>query len=335
MNIPLFSIIIPCYNTAQYLKKCIESVIGQTYQNWEIIIVNDGSSDDTESIMLHYAEMDQRIRGITQSNQGLADARNRGVKEAVGEYLLFLDSDDWYKDNNCLVHMVVKINETDPDIVVFCYQRVTDDGSLYREDCCRQCLEQMKEGTYSGEQYLYHVLSYPIVYAWYAVRYAYKRIFWTDNQFEFRIPRFEDIDMVYKILLKAERISVLDEDIYQYRTVRDGSLTSVSKKSMHDLLCVSRNTIDAVDHMDIDEKLKNLLRNNFSCGFFTVLTQVYCLKRDDRNIVLDILNNNRDLMNYTTRKKNLLLKRLISVCGLRIVSKLLFIRMKLKEKLYH
>lgn len=328
MNIPLFSIIIPCYNTALYMEKCLESVIGQTYQNWEIIIVNDGSTDNTENIMWHYVGKDQRIKGITQSNKGLSGARNRGVNEAKGEYILFLDSDDWYKDKSCLEHMFTKIKRVNPDIVVFCYQRVSDDGHFYQEDCCQRYFEQMKEVTYSGEQYLYYMLSQSVIYRWYPWRYAFNRTFWIDNQFKFRIPRFEDIDMIYKIILKAQKIIVLNEVVYQYRTVREGALTSVSKESMYDLLCVSQNTINDVNNMNIDEKLKGLLNNNFSYGYFSVLNEVNNLKKDSRKVIFNVLNRKRGMMDYTTRKKNMLLRWLISVFGIHVVSKLLFVRMR-------
>lgn len=329
MSTPLFSIIIPCYNTALYLAQCLESVMGQTFQNWEIIIVNDGSSDNTGNLARHYAEQDCRIKVFSQKNQGLSAARNNGVEKAIGDYILFLDSDDWYKDKSCLEHMSEKIEEIKPDILVFCYQRVTDDGHLYQEDYFRQCFERMKEQLYSGEQYLYHVLSQSVVYSWYPWRYAFKRIFWIGNQFVFRIRRFEDVDMIYIVLLKAQRISILDEVVYQYRTVREGALTNVSKRSMQDLLYVSRNTINTVGRMNIDEKLKSLLRNNFSMGYFTVLTEVNYLKRNDRKEVFDILCQNRNLMDHTTRRKNLLVKGLVSVLGLHITSKVLFLRLKI------
>lgn len=326
-----FSIIIPCYNTAPYLEKCLESIINQTFKDWEIIIVNDGSTDNTKSIMKYYEEKDRRIKGITQKNQGLSAARNQGFKEAKGEYLLFLDSDDWYKGKNSLKYLSEKIDDTNPDIVVFRYQRVTEDGHLYGEDCNLQCFEQMEESVYSGEKYLYHVLSQSAVYVWYPWRYTFRRSFWIDNDFQFRLCLFEDVDVVYSILLKAQKISILNEVIYQYRTVREGSLTSISKENMYGLIGVSQNVICAVNNMNIDENLKKLLRNNFSMGYFTVLTEVNYLKKEDRKEVFDILDKNRSLMNDTTRKKNLMIKGLISILGLHITSKLLYVRQKVRK----
>ena len=89
------SVIIPVYNTAPYLKRCLDSVLGSTYRNLEVICVNDGSTDESLSILEHYQELDDRIVVITQNNRGLSAARNTGMAQATGAFLSFVDSDDW------------------------------------------------------------------------------------------------------------------------------------------------------------------------------------------------------------------------------------------------
>lgn len=90
----LISIIVPCYNQAQYLSECLQSVLNQTYTNWECIIVNDGSLDNTEEIALSWTERDSRIKYIKKENGGVSAARNTGIKQAQGEWILPLDGDD-------------------------------------------------------------------------------------------------------------------------------------------------------------------------------------------------------------------------------------------------
>ena len=94
MTNPIVSVIVPCYNQAQYLSQSLDSVIAQTYPSWECIIVNDGSPDNTEEIALQYCFMDQRFRYLKKENGGLADARNAGIAISTGEYILPLDADD-------------------------------------------------------------------------------------------------------------------------------------------------------------------------------------------------------------------------------------------------
>lgn len=98
---PFFSIIIPCYNQAHFLNDCVESILIQSFNSWEAIIINDGSQDDTETKSLEYSNKNSRIHYVYQSNQGLSAARNAGIKKASGQFLLFLDADDWLEPS-CL-----------------------------------------------------------------------------------------------------------------------------------------------------------------------------------------------------------------------------------------
>lgn len=94
MNYPLVSIIVPCYNQAQYLDECLQSVLDQTYKNWECIIINDGSPDDTEAVALEWCKKDERFIYLKQSNKGVSQARNLGIKNASGNFIQFIDGDD-------------------------------------------------------------------------------------------------------------------------------------------------------------------------------------------------------------------------------------------------
>ena len=112
------SIIVPIYNVEQYLAKCIESLIHQTYENIEVLLVNDGSKDNSEKIMQEYAEKDQRIVCLNKVNGGLSDARNYGLKYATGQYCLFIDSDDWLAEH-AVEACVNKVNQTGAEVVAF------------------------------------------------------------------------------------------------------------------------------------------------------------------------------------------------------------------------
>lgn len=104
-NQPLLSVIIPVYKVEKYLRQCVDSVINQTYKNLEIILVDDGSPDNCGKICDEYAEKDKRVKVIHQLNKGLSGARNTGTEQASGEYIAFVDSDDWLD-----VHMLSLIH---------------------------------------------------------------------------------------------------------------------------------------------------------------------------------------------------------------------------------
>ncbi len=101
MNAPLVSVIIPCYNHGKYLPEAFESVWKQNYQNTEIIVVDDGSADDTKQITEKY----QSVKYLYQSNQGLSAARNTGIKNSTGDFLIFLDADDWLLDDAIITNV--------------------------------------------------------------------------------------------------------------------------------------------------------------------------------------------------------------------------------------
>ena len=138
-----FSIIIPVYNVAKYLKQSLDSVINQTFTDVEIICVNDGSTDESLSILNDYASKDSRFVIISQANQGQGVARNNAIKIAKGKYLLFLDPDDWL-DLNAVQTLADKFNETDADVIQFNYSeyiektgkvRSVDFAKLLKKKC--------------------------------------------------------------------------------------------------------------------------------------------------------------------------------------------------------
>ena len=112
------SVVINMYNSEKYLRKCIDSVLAQTFTDFELILVNDGSKDHSLDICKEYAEKDKRIRIVDKENGGLADARNAGLDAAKGKYLEFIDADDWIEPD-LLEKCVTKLHETDADIVIF------------------------------------------------------------------------------------------------------------------------------------------------------------------------------------------------------------------------
>lgn len=129
-NKTVFSIIVPAYNSAEYIKKCIESVLEQTYSRFELILVDDGSLDTTLEICKAYAEKDSRIRVFHKENGGHTSARNEGLKNAIGEYILFLDSDDWIHIHT-LKTCYDEIVKNEPDILIYRMEN-SDSTSPYK-----------------------------------------------------------------------------------------------------------------------------------------------------------------------------------------------------------
>lgn len=135
----LISVIIPVYNAEKTISKCIDSVLCQTYQDFEILLINDGSPDNSEEVCLKYAESDERVRYIKKENGGVSTARNRGINEAKGEYVSFIDSDDWIEPETLdVLFKSAKANNADIVIprtrMVFCDTQGNFEKNVYNDD---------------------------------------------------------------------------------------------------------------------------------------------------------------------------------------------------------
>lgn len=129
----MISVIIPVYNNEKYIARCLDSLIQQTYSEFEALVINDGSKDNSGEIIQSYAEHDKRFRYFEQENQGVSVARNKGLDNAKGEYVLFLDGDDWL-DNDVLERLHNEMTEHNLDCVSYMFRHVYEDGIPPNED---------------------------------------------------------------------------------------------------------------------------------------------------------------------------------------------------------
>lgn len=208
------SIIIPVYKVEDYLDECVQSILKQTYTDIEIILVDDGSPDRCGEMCDAYAELDKRVCVVHKTNGGLGDARNAGVKAAHGEYLLFIDSDDWLRPD--AVELLVKEAERyQADVLVFDYVGVEPggvQGGLFSLD-----IQQDKVLNADIEPRL-------IMSSVSAVNKLYRRTFWENSGICFPKGRYyEDLGTLPKLLLLARRIVYKKEVLYYYR-MREGSI---------------------------------------------------------------------------------------------------------------
>ena len=227
---PKLSIVIPIYNVEDYLAKCLDSVLCPDVQDYEIIAVNDGSTDSSGEIAREYAaRYPERIRLIEKPNGGLGSARNAGIEAAKGEFLLFLDSDDCLSPG--AVKEISEALDTDADIIFFDFVTVNEDGRQisYQRGC-------EKEGVFTLRDYPQLIFEYPS--AWNKL---WRRNLYTDNNIRFPDRLwFEDLATSPRLYLHAKRIRSVSKPWIRY-LLRGNSITN-SKK-------VERNTeiIQAVD----------------------------------------------------------------------------------------
>ncbi|MBQ2941566.1 MAG: glycosyltransferase family 2 protein [Clostridia bacterium] len=220
-----FSVIVPVYKVEEYLSKCIESVLGQTFSDFELILVDDGSPDSCSSICDSYKAKDNRVKVIHKENGGLASARRAGIKLASGNYVFNLDSDDLIeKDTLECAHKIIE--EFSPEIVSFAYRWVKNGNTLCITD------DTLPEGLYSGADIEKHI--YPRLLmdknmnhiSYYLSGKAIKRDFLTPLQLGVseKISLGEDLCCTFPCYLNAKSVYISKKAAYLY-TVREGSLS--------------------------------------------------------------------------------------------------------------
>ncbi len=216
---PLISVIIPVYQVAAYLRNCVESVIRQSYKNLEILIVDDGSTDGSEDICEQLAKTDTRIKVIHQRNMGLSAARNTGIEAANGEYLVFVDSDDWIA-GNFIKTLYCACKETESDIVQCDFWDTIDE--FENQERREETVTDIQ--VYSPKEFScleYALLSWKCTVTWNKI-YKYELF----DKIRFPVDRLhEDEFTTYKLVWNARKIAVISTRLYFYRK-RKGSIMS-------------------------------------------------------------------------------------------------------------
>lgn len=259
---PSISIVVPVYNTRNYLTQCLESIKNQTMNNIEVIIIDDGSNDGSEDICNDISNKDKRFTVVHQKNMGLSAARNRGIEIAKGEYVLFVDSDDYIKEDLC-ERAYTYATENESDLIRFFYEEDTKQGLRFLKKqltlphgLIEKDVDKLKVAYTSGAM------------VW---KFLIKRQLF--NNIELRFPLkviYEDMDFTTKLALSAKRMFVLHECLYMYR-IRLGSLSWAQHPNAveHCLICCNKGmefakhlgaSKDAIDFLiDQKERLSHIL----------------------------------------------------------------------------
>lgn len=216
------SVIIPVYNKEKYISKCIESILQQTYENFELILVNDGSSDSSGTICEQYARLDERIKVINKVNGGASYARNIGIQNALGEYITFVDSDDYAKENmlECLIKPVLQ-NNADISICGFETRDFDSDKlinvfKLGQNVCCNR--EEFVK------KYFYEAYTSNAINSISNKLYRKNIIDKYHLRYNEKYSIQEDRIFIIQMLLKCEIISNIDQSLYCYMINNENSL---------------------------------------------------------------------------------------------------------------
>ena len=278
---PLFSIIVPIYNVERYLKQCIESVLAQDYQNYELILVDDGSPDNSIDICAKYAKQYSNIVFIHKINGGVSDARNAGIQIARGEYLMFLDSDDYWEGTTVLFDLQKIITENNPDII-FNYM-----SSIYPDKIVNHYINRDKLiGSFRED---FQGLYQDGIYLGFPFTKIMKRELILKNQLFFIKGRtFEDVIWSFSLVKHIKDYAIYRNCFYMYRRERKGSISSVA---------TSKNQVSLFQNLsDVITEIENMkLNNELLPGFKKYVDDIYgyvitCYELLPENEKVDFLN---------------------------------------------
>lgn len=228
-----FSIIIPAYNVESYIEQCINSILIQDYDQYEVIIVNDGSTDRTGIICREYMEKNPKIRFLSyEKNRGASVARNKAMELAKGEYLLFIDSDDFWIEKSFLRILAEKLSIYPYDMVIYQMVNYYDKRKYFQKT--KPDIEIIEGRNISQIYYSLVKDGQALAAVW---NKCVKREIVEKNQIFFIENRIaEDIDWVLNLMNYIDSCGVLNLDVYAYRQEREGSITfETNKKSLRDL----------------------------------------------------------------------------------------------------
>ncbi len=224
----LVSVIIPVHNTEKYLKRCLESVLKQSYTKLEIIIIDDGSTDNSFEILQNYSLIDRRIKLLKQKNQGQGKARNEALKNSTGEYIVFVDSDDRISEKMVL-KLYEKIKKTNADFTCCRMAFEYDSGKIinYGKDFEYEILESC---IYEDANLQKNIYSSP-------VNKIYKKEFLTENNLKFpEVKKNEDGLFAKKISFFSNRVSFVNEVLYYAYSRNDSTTRKFDKTNLNDMI---------------------------------------------------------------------------------------------------
>jgi glycosyltransferase involved in cell wall biosynthesis len=319
-NKPFLSIIVPVFNVENYLPQCLDSILNCSFQSYEIILVIGQSADQSNYICYKYESQYTKILVITQSGNGLSNARNCGLDVAKGLYIMYIDSDDFIDSNafNKTMQLFYLLKNKNLDILVSDFLLVNSKNEIYK------CRKQIKNTPYIIEDpnYLKSFLSSKGNY-WNVWRFLYRREFLLENNITFKENyKSEDIDYSTKVLLTAKTCSFYHNPYYCYRVRRNGSLVNViTMQNVVNLLDILSDSIKEISNKTTFP-YSTIIKNKLLLEYIYSFLLINDIDKKYRNETYAKIYSHKRILKETTCGKFILF--IISILGVPLISLFLF-----------
>lgn len=303
---PLISVIVPVYNVEAFVERSLRSIIGQTYANLEIIVVNDGSTDRSFEICKKIAKEDRRIFLLEQENQGLSAARNTGIARSKGEYIMFVDSDDWLSPN-MIEFLFTEIKKYDVKLAMCGFQKVKDEANVKLPKIDKT--EVISSG---------NAIERMLLGEWWS---ACMKLYSSEIFRKVRFPEgrtFEDYAVMVKILEQCEKVTYNSAPLYFYLT-REGSITTkpLNPRNFDEIL----NSVEVLDYVKKNHpQYYRQAERNLGASLIKLILKIYQDKsgKFDEKLgwLLPILNEHKKTLlknPYLPSKQKLIVRMLTAL----------------------
>lgn len=248
----LISIVIPVYNAEKYLEQCLNSITNQTYKNFEVILVNDGSIDHSESICMDLVKVDTRFKYFTKANGGASSARNLGLDNAQGKYITFIDADDWVDENHLEV-LINNIKENNSDMAVSSIKKFDNVSRFKFRVYSNQEKYLLNYNKLNREEFL--VILPKLIHASNSYKIAVSKLFKKelvmDIRFDESIVYGEDLDFFFKIYNNISSISYVDEVTYVYRRHNESTSSKFNQQYAEQELLIYKKIYGKIEELGL------------------------------------------------------------------------------------
>lgn len=317
------SIIVPVYNVKQYLNQCIDSIIDAYRDGIEVILVDDGSKDESGKICDEYSNKYDFIKVVHRENGGLSAARNTGIKLAQGKYIWFVDSDDYIENNS--IDVLFEVIKKDTDMIFMNYRQFNSNGETY----FYQAFSESDDLNIEPYKYLNSLgnLSYA------AQKFIIKRKLIFDNNLFFTEGIYhEDEDWTPRAVCIAKSFTTVMEPLYNYRVGNPNSITGMlNPKKVLDKIIISKNLYNRIKENNISDDMSKFFKTRIAHNYVAALNEAAMYDKEVRTKLLSELKKEKYLLDGIKDKKASMVRAAIKVIGFSNTSKLLNIRKKIRK----
>ncbi len=309
-----FSITIPVYNVENYLKECLDSILCQSFADFQLVLVDDGSKDSSGAICDEYAEKDSRVKVVHKENGGQSDARNVALDNADGDYVIYLDSDDYFISPDFLLKIHNKIQETNSDIVIYKFQQFKDGESTLAP--CSFSYDEAKNID-NTDELLEHLVKIDGFYAS-AWTKAIKKTLLTENNIKFHLGiSGEDNEWYVNLLTSCPncKISAIDEPFVAYRQ-RVGSVSKTYKlKNLLDYIYVMEKCVEHIKNSAVSEIRRDALNSAVAKFYANIFICYLRIPDPEKKKYKKQVKDLSFLLNYAKSQRPILIKKVYSIVG--------------------